>query len=175
MNAFAERMLRAAKLDPTLYEEVEADKETMSQAMGVVVLTGLATGIGSMARGGLGGLVSGALWGVLAWLVGSLVMYYIGTRWFADEKTQADYGQLLRTLGFAASPGLLRVFGIIGPLSWLMFWGTSIWMIATTVLAVRQALDYSTTSRAVIVCLLGFFAQVVVGWFFLLAGCGSAF
>ena len=41
MNAFAERMLRAAKLDPTLYEEVEADKETMSQAMGVVVLTGL--------------------------------------------------------------------------------------------------------------------------------------
>jgi len=175
MNVFVARMLRAAKLDPTLYEEVEADKATMSQALGVVLLTGLATGISGMGRAGLGGLVSGALWGVIAWLVGSLVMYYVGTRWFADEKTQADYGQMLRTLGFAASPGILRIFGIIGSLRGLMFWGTSFWMIATMVIAVRQALDYSTTSRAVIVSLIGFVIQIVLGWLFLLAGCGSAF
>ncbi|MCU0610360.1 MAG: hypothetical protein MUE60_01050 [Candidatus Eisenbacteria bacterium] len=175
MNEFATRMLRAAKLDPTLYEEVEADKTTMTQALTVVLLSGFASGISGMGRSGLGGLLGGTLWGIVAWLVGSLIMYFVGTRWFADENTEADYGQLLRTLGFAASPGLMRVVGIIGPLRWLAFWGTSIWMIATMVLAVRQALDYSTTSRAVIVCLIGFVIQIIVGWVFLVAGCGGIF
>lgn len=175
MNAFAARMWRAAKLDPTLYEEVEADKDTMPQALGVVLLAGMASGISGMGRAGMGGLLSGTLWGILAWLAGSLVMFYVGTRWFADEQTKADYGEMLRTLGFAASPGVLRILGIIPSLRWIVFWGTSVWMIATTVVAVRQALDYSSTSRAVIVCLIGFVIQIVVGWLFLLAGCGTAF
>ncbi|MBN1423530.1 hypothetical protein JXA88_03135 [Candidatus Fermentibacteria bacterium] len=175
MNEFVSRMWRAAKLDPVLYEEVEADKTLMSQALGVVLLAGLAAGISGMGRAGLGGLISGTLWGILAWLVGSLVMYYVGTRWFADEETKADFGELLRTLGFAASPGVFRILGVIPSLRWIVFWVTSLWMIATTVIAVRQALDYSTTSRAVIVCLVGFVIQIALGWVFLLAGCGTAF
>lgn len=48
MNIFTDRMIRAAKLDVNLYEEVEADKDTMRQAMGVVVLASLAAGVGSI-------------------------------------------------------------------------------------------------------------------------------
>lgn len=175
MNAFAERMWRAAKLDPALYEEVEANNDTMSEALGVVLLASLASGLAGLSRDGVGGLLSGAVWAVVSWLVASLVMYYVGTRWFADEKTEADYGQLLRTLGFAASPGILRVLGIIGALRYLSFWASSIWMIASTVVAVRQALDYSTTSRAVIVCIIGFVIQIVLAWLFLWTGCARVF
>lgn len=159
MNPFVQRMIRAAKLDASLYEEVEAKKELMPEAMGVVVLSALAAGLGGAARG-VGGLVAGLLWGVFGWLLFSLIVYYLGTRWFADEKTEADYGQLLRTLGFAASPGIIRILGVIKPLWWLSFLVAGVWMIPTSVMAVRQALDYSSTSRAAVVCILG----LVVWW-----------
>ncbi len=39
MNNYLNRMLRAAKLDPGLYDEVEAYSMAMGQAMGVVLLS----------------------------------------------------------------------------------------------------------------------------------------
>ena len=39
MNPFVDRMIRAAKLDVRLYEEVEADKSALFQSMMVVVLS----------------------------------------------------------------------------------------------------------------------------------------
>ena len=50
MSQLTDRMMRAARLEPDLYEEVEADKSAMGQAMTVVVLASLAAGIGTWAR-----------------------------------------------------------------------------------------------------------------------------
>ena len=46
MASLGNRMIRAAKLDVSLYEEVEADTGATGQAMLVVVLSSLAAGIG---------------------------------------------------------------------------------------------------------------------------------
>jgi hypothetical protein len=163
MASLVDRMMRAAKFDATVYEEVEADTTALGQATLVVVLSSLAGGIGAIDEGGAGGLIGGAIGSLIGWYVWAFLTYYIGTRWLPEPTTQADTGQLLRTLGFASSPGLLRVLGVIpgvGPL--VMFIVAPLWMLCTMVLAVRQALDYSGTGRAIVVCVIGFLVQIAV-------------
>ena len=162
MNIFTDRMIRAAKLDVNLYEEVEADKSTMRQAMGVVVLSSLAAGVGSISTLGLGGILLGTLAALGGWYIWAWLTYFIGTRFLAEPQTEADLGQLLRTTGFSSSPGLIRVLGIIPGLGTVVFAVASIWMLVAMVIAVRQALDYTSTFRAVGVCVIGWIIQTVI-------------
>jgi hypothetical protein len=162
MNIFSDRMIRAAKLDVNLYEEVEADKSTMRQAMGVVVLSSLAAGVGSISTLGLGGILLGTLAALGGWYIWAWLTYFIGTRFLAEPQTEADLGQLLRTTGFSSSPGLIRVLGIIPGLGTVVFAVASIWMLVAMVIAVRQALDYTSTFRAVGVCVIGWIIQTVI-------------
>jgi len=109
MQIYLDRMVRAAKLDVNLYEEVEADKGAMSQAMGVVVLSSVAAGIGSMGTIGTKGVVIGAITALIAWYVWAYITYFIGAKILPEPQTKADHGELLRTIGFSSSPGLLRI------------------------------------------------------------------
>jgi hypothetical protein len=162
MASLTERMLGAAKLDPATYEDVESDATATPQAMLVVVLANLAAGIGVVRELGFGGLVVGTLISLVGWLVWAFVAYLVGTRLLPGARTQADIGQLLRTIGFSATPGLIRVLGIFPGLDWLVSLVAALWMVAAMVVAVRQALDYDTTGRAVAVCAIGFAINVVV-------------
>ena len=162
MASLTERMLGAAKLDPATYEEVESDATATPQAMLVVVLANLAAGIGVARELGFGGLVVATLISLVGWLVWAFVAYFVGTRLLPGARTQADIGQLLRTIGFSATPGLIRVLGIVPGFDWLVSLVAALWMVAAMVVAVRQALDYDTTGRAVAVCAIGFAINVVV-------------
>ena len=162
MASLQERMIRAAKLDVELYEEVEADPDAMRQAMTVVLLSGAAAGFGGFADGGLGGAIVGVIAALAGWTIWAFLTYFIGTRWLPEAQTQADLGQLLRTIGFASSPGLIRVFGIIPGATGLVFAVSGIWMLVAMVIAVRQALDYESTGRAIGVCLIGWLIQTVI-------------
>ena len=163
MASLVGRMIRAAKLDVGLYEEVEADTGATGQAMLVVVLSSVAAGIGSVGGGaGLKGLLLGALTALAAWYIWAFLTYFIGTRLLPESQTEADVGQLLRTTGFSSSPGLLRILGIIPGLTGIVFLGCAVWMLVTMVIAVRQALDYHGTGRAIGVCLIGWVVQVVI-------------
>ena len=157
---FVERMIGAAKLDPRVYEEVEADRSATPQALGVVVLASVAGGIGVGA--GLRGLVLGTVGGLVGWAVWAWLIYFIGTRWLPEPDTRADFGELLRTLGFATAPGILRVVGPVPVLGPIVFIVTLVWMLVAVIIAVRQALDYRSTVRAVGVCLIGWLVQVVI-------------
>ena len=162
MTIFKERVIRAAKLDVSLYEEVEADKGAMGQAMGVVVLSSLAAGVGSIGKGGLAGILIGTIASLIGWYIWAYLIYFIGTKLLPGPQTKADPGELLRTIGFSSSPGLIRVLGIIPGLGGLVFLGASIWMLAAMVIAVRQALDYKSTLRAVGVCVIGWIIQMLI-------------
>jgi len=162
MANFQERIIRAAKLDVNLYEEVEADKTAMGQAMGVVVLSSIAAGIGTIARGGLGGIFMGTIAALIGWYVWAYLTYFIGTKWLPEPQTRADLGELLRTIGFSSSPGLIRVLGIIPGVGGLVFFAASIWMLVAMVIAVRQALDYKSTGRAIGVCVIGWIIQILI-------------
>ena len=162
MASIQERMIRAAKLDVQLYEEVEADRGAMGQAMGVVVLSGVAAGIGNFANGGLSGTVTVTIGALVGWYIWAFLTYFIGTRFLPEPQTRADQGELLRTIGFSSAPGLIRVLGIIPGFTGLIFSVAGIWMLVAMVIAVRQALDYKSTWRAIGVCVVGWLIQALI-------------
>jgi hypothetical protein len=156
-------MIRAARLDVQLYEEVEADPSALNQALVVVVLSSLAAGVGTFSMGGIGGLISGAIAALVGWFLWAYIVYIVGTRLLPEPQTKADYGELLRTIGFSSSPGVIRVLGIISTgILYIVTLGAAIWMLVAMVIAVRQALDYTTTGRAVGVVLVGWVIQLVI-------------
>jgi hypothetical protein len=162
MSKLIDRIVRASKLDIHLYEEVEADKGATAQAMGVVVLSSIAAGIGSIGKGGLLGIFMGAVFALIGWYIWAYLTYLIGTKVLPEPQTSADPGELLRTIGFSSSPGLIRVLGIIPGLATVIFLGASVWMLVAMVIAVRQALDYKSTLRAIGVCVVGWIIQSLI-------------
>ena len=107
-SSFQDRIIRAARLDSDLYEEVEADKGALWQAMAVVIFSSIAAGIGiGLKTGSFSGIITGSLASLISWYVWAYLTYFIGTKFLPEPQTQADLGELLRTIGFSSSPGLL--------------------------------------------------------------------
>jgi hypothetical protein len=156
MTPFHERLLRAALLQADLYEEVEADAGANRQALVVVVLSGAALGVGGIANSGLQGIFWQALVAVIGWWVWAYATYFIGTKLLPTAATEADPGQLLRTIGFSGAPGILRIAMIVPVLAFPAFVVGTLWELLAMVVAVRQALDYTSTLRAIAVCAIGF-------------------
>jgi hypothetical protein len=157
MAPFFARVTGALLLNPDTYEEVEGDRSATGQAVVVVVLSSLAAGVGAMGLSDARpsalaflSLLAFAVWGIWA-----LLTLQIGTRIFPAPRTQADFGEVLRTIGFATAPGILRVAGVIPGTRTVVFAVTAIWMLMAMIVAVRQALDYTSTARAFAVCALG--------------------
>lgn len=161
MNIFIKRFLRALQLDINLYEEVEADPSSLLSAMSIVIISSIAAGIGTIQQQNPAGIVWGTVIALLSWFIWSFLTYFIGTRILPEPQTEADYGQLLRTIGFSSAPGVIRVFGSIPVLGIITNVIASIWMLAAMIVAVRQALDYSSTWRAVAVCAIGWIVQLI--------------
>ena len=168
---FAQRLVGAMMLDADAYEDLEANPSATWQAALVVLLSSLAAGIGT---GGAGlearAIIIGTLGGFVGWVSWAALIYLLGTQLLPEPQTRSDVGELLRTLAFAASPGILRVVGAVPTLRWGAFAITSVWMLAAMVVAVRQALDYRGTTRAIAVCALGWLLSLavaaVIGIFF---------
>jgi hypothetical protein len=173
------RMIRAAKLDVSVYEEVEADEAALGQAMLVVILSSFAGGIG-MGLAGIAGegswlsfLVLGTLVSLIAWYLWALLTYVIGTTIFKGPETSANLGELLRTTGFSASPGTLRVLVFIPGIGPIISFVALVWMLVAMVIAVRQALDFST-ARAIGTCVVGWIIQIlIVGVVYMVFGMGG--
>lgn len=163
------RMLRASKLEVDLYEEVEADTTATKQALIAVVIVSLATAIGSGIAGltvkgplwFLWGLLAGLAGSLLGWLIWSYLTYILGTTILKGPKTSATWGELLRTIGFAHSPGVLRIFSFVPFVGGIISFGASIWFLIAGVIGVRQALDIST-GRALAVCIVGWLIYMVI-------------
>jgi hypothetical protein len=176
MASLIDRMVRASKLDINLYEEVEADKSSMGQAITVVVLSSVASGIGTIAVFGIRGLIVGTISALIGWLVWAYLTYLIGTKLLPEPQTKADVGELLRTIGFSSAPGVLRIFGFIPLIGVIISFVASIWMLVAMIIAVRQALDYKSTWRAIGVCVIGFVIYlVIIALIFSVLGLPAAF
>jgi len=165
MNQFLFRVWGAATLSPSVYEDVESDPKATAQAVGVIALASLATGFGASGWNARPetmltySAVAGCL-GLLAWASWALLTFEIGSRLLAEPQTRVSVAELLRTIGFSAAPALFLVFGAFGGTT-AVFTVTAAWMLATMIVAIRQALDYSTTTRAVAVCVLGWALTLV--------------
>ena len=161
---FVMRLIGALALDPVTYEEVEADRSATGQALLVVVLSSVGAGIGArgLGSGSPQSMVFISALSLIAWAAWALLTYQIGVRLMPEADTRSDLGEMLRTIGFAAAPGMLRIFGIVPGAAVPAFAITAIWMLVAMIVAVRQALDYKSTVRAIAVCGLGWALAVAI-------------
>jgi hypothetical protein len=166
-RSIVDRMRGAAMLDVATYEEVEHDNDATGQAAVVVIIVAICTALGAIWRGGPS-IIAGPISAVLGWLLWSAITYLIGGKLLGGTAT---WGELLRTIGFAQSPGVLMIFGIIPILGGLVRAVVVIWLLATGIVAIRQALDFST-GKAILTAILGWIAMVALtfltgsgGWF----------
>jgi hypothetical protein len=157
MVIFLRRLIGALVLDPATYEDVEADRGAGIQSMAVVVLACVSGGLAAMGEGlvGLGGFVTGSLVALGAWLVWVSVITTVGTVTLAEAQTRSNVRELLRTLSFATAPAVFLAFAAMRPAAPIVLMVVTVWMTAAAIIAVRQALDYRSTMRAVAVCGLG--------------------
>jgi hypothetical protein len=168
-------MIGAARLDPRVYEEIEADRTATVQALAVVALAAMAAGVG---RGAEGFAIVHVAQALLMWVVWAGLSYAVGVYLIPEPQTNADLGQMLRTIGFAASPGILRFFRFIPFLGPVISFIVGIWIVLAMVVAIRQALDYKSLGRAAVVCLIAWFVAMLMGVVFgamLLISAGSLF
>lgn len=156
MASFAHRLMGAAALDAATYEEVEADGTSGVQAMAVVLLSAVAAGIGARGFGGsLSAVPAMMVLALLSWAAWAVLTYHIGAQLLPEPETSVNVNQLLRTLGFAATPGLLLALGAVPGLTTPVFILALAWMLAAMVVAIRQALDYRSLARAIAVAVIG--------------------
>ena len=155
-RSMIERMRRAAMLDSHLYEEVEADKTATGQATAVVAIVAIAQGLGAAALG-VTGIVGGIVTALLAWLAWAGVTYVIGDKILGGTAT---WGELLRALGFAQSPGLLGILAFLPLLGGLIRFAIVIWVLIAGIIAIRQALDFST-GKAILTAVIGWLALAI--------------
>jgi hypothetical protein len=154
MSTLTSRLVGSASLNARSYEDVESDPHANLQAVAVVLLSSLAAAVGTGIRD-WGNTLSLLVFALATWVVWVLLTLVIGSQLLPTEDTRVNFGQLLRTTGFSAAPGILRVFGLVPVIGWVLFLAATVWMFFSFVVAVRQALDYTSTPRAVAVCLLG--------------------
>ncbi len=169
MSQFAYRLMGAALLDRSVYEGIEADRNALGQALATVLLSSLAAGVGIAGWQGPG-LTSVLLIAALAlvtWVAWAMLMFQIGGQLMRTRETRTSPTELMRTIGFAASPGLLQAFGAFPRVTLLVFGISWLWMFAATVVAVRQALDFTSTARTLLVCAIA--AGICIGGALLLS------
>jgi hypothetical protein len=165
MANFTQRVIGALKLQVPIYEEVEADKSATGQALAIVVISSVATGLGVSRTSSLAALAFGALAALLGWFIWAGLTYLIGARILPEPQTQSDVGELLRTTGFASSPAIFHLLARLPLIGLYVSFAVSVWMLVAMVIAVRQALDYKGTGRAIGVCLIGWLIYVAAAAF----------
>ncbi len=166
-----QRMMGAAFFNANTYEEIEADQGALGQAIGVVLLVTLCGVVGGVIGGlmkgeasGLGilmGIIGGAVFGIVRWALWVTVMYLVGGKMLRTSDTETSWGELGRVIGFAYTPGVLSVFSFVPGIGALFPMVGFFWTLAAVTVAVRQALDFQSTIRAILVVLLSAIIGVI--------------
>lgn len=153
------RLWRSIRLDKTLYEEVEHDPSSIKEAWIIVILSGAASA--SVDPFGLFWFI---LASVMSWFLWAAVVYGVGVKIFPEPATKSSFRELLRVLGFASAPGLFRIFSFVPGMAIFLYFVTSIWILLAMIIAIRQSLDYSSTGKAVLICITAWLLQLILAW-----------
>src|SRR5215218_5599516 len=117
---FGERVVGALKLDVNTFEDIERDPTAMGQAVGIIALSAVASGLANVFHGGISGILVGIITGLIAYAVWAVVVWAVGPTVLPDPATKADFAETFRVIAFAAAPGLLAIITIVPLLGWLL-------------------------------------------------------
>ena len=176
-----QRMIGAAMLRASTYEEIEADNSALPQAIGVVILVTLCGIIGDIIAGAtsggvdpvgvLGAVLNGGLFGLLRWALWVTLILLVGGKMLKTESTNTNWAELGRVVGFAYVPGVLILLSFLPGIGDLMGPIASIWTLVAVVIAIRHALDFEGIGRAILVAVItGVIGLIPWGILFLIQG-----
>jgi hypothetical protein len=169
------RMIGAMQADVNTFTEIEADPKAMGQAITVIVIAGVAALIGNIFRAGIASGILGLIGSLLGYGLFSLMVFVIGTKVMPEPTTKADFNETFRVVAFAASPGVFHVLAIVPYLGPLISLLVGLWSLVIAVVAVREVLDYSSTGRAIIVCLIAAVIYMIIWMLIMLPILGAMF
>jgi hypothetical protein len=161
---FANRVKGVLVLDVKTFEEIEADRTANAQALLVVVAASVAAGLGAGVRLGMIGLLRETLGALIGWVMWAAITWVIGSKLLPEPQTRTDMGELLRVIGYAYAPNLFAFFAFLPAIGVVVSTIVAFWLLAATIIAVRQALDYVSTLRAAAVVLIGWLIFVLIQW-----------
>ena len=158
------RIIGVLTLNVNTYEEIEADKNATIQSFSIVVLSSIVTAIILKPDTGfsLPNFISAIIIGIFLWGLWALVTMFVGTKLLPTQETSSNWGELARTTGYAQAPKLFSIFALIPILTTIVLFIVGILNLITMIIAIRQALDYTSTWRAVFVVLLGFLPYAII-------------
>ena len=159
-----QRMIGAAMLKASVFEEIEADNSALPQAIGIVVLVTICGIVGSVLSSVIGGegqsieivgaVLNGVLFGLLSWVLWVTVILFVGGVMLREEDTQTDWAEMGRILGFAYTPGLLILLSFIPSVGGTIVIIARIWTLVAVIVGIRHALDLQSTGRAILVAVI---------------------
>ena len=161
MKIFLNRFFRAVKLDVSLFQEIIEDPKTFNQALIVVLIYSMTSSWGTFGRTGAVGNNIGMITTLLGWYVWAFSTYMVGARMMPEAGTEPDRKKILRVIGFACAPGIVRILGFIEGLGLVVIFIALSWMVAAATIGVKQALNYESTARALGVCIIGLLISIV--------------
>ena len=165
MAQIADRMIRAAKLDPTLFDEVARDETTMGEAVTVVLIVSAAAGLGAALAGPMG-LIGGAIFALVGWLIQALLAFFVGTTIIPDPNTRTDLTAVMRVTGYASAPGILAALGFIPLLGWMAAAVASVWQLVAFIVAIRVVMNFDGNGKAIIVVIICWIVKFANGGLF---------
>jgi len=165
MRLFFNRFVRAARLDVELYREIATDPLTLNQALITVVIYCMAASWGTFGGVGAVGTNIAMITSLIGWYIWAFFTYFAASKFFRENQIEFERPTrkaVIRTMGFASAPGVIRFLGIIPGLGVVIISVATIWMIAASTIAVKQALNFKSTYRAAAACILAWIISAFV-------------
>lgn len=164
-----DRIVRAIRLDWTVFREIAEDRDAMSQAAIIVIVVSFLSALGGagsmlLAKAGVGTaflgffgnwIINGILIGWIGW---AILTYFVGTILFKGE---TDIPEMMRVLGYASAPRLLGLFGFIPCVGWIFPLAGWILALIAGILAVREAMEFET-GQAILTVLISWVLTFVI-------------
>jgi len=168
MKLLFTRMIRAAKLDQTFYDEIINDPASQGHSVWVVALLAMATGYGMFSRAGGTAVNVGLAVTFFSWYVWAFTIYFTSNHLFGATPSRMDRKTVLRVMAFASAPGILRIFGVIPNMSVLVFLGTSAWTILAGAIGIKKVYQLTHMGKALILCAATWLVVLFVQIFFMI-------
>jgi hypothetical protein len=161
-----ERIVRAIRLDWTVFGEIAKDRNALKEAAIIVAivtfLSAIGTGIAAKSFGAFFGAWIASI--VVGWIGWAIITYFVGTTLF---KVDTDIPEMLRVLGYANAPLLLGLLRVIPCVGWAFPLIGGLLALVAGVLAVREAMDFDT-SNAIVTVIIGWIIVMVFQGVFLI-------
>ena len=173
INAVMDKVMRLARLDTSVFDDVRDDQQELVPALVVAAVSFLLAGIGtwlfffvvadSVYRDNYDGnfinnVILGSIFAIVLYGVAALAVYVVMAQMY---RVTVDLQSLIRTMGYAAAPMSLSLLMFI-PIIWPLFAIAPLALLLVTMNSAVRSASNAEESHVMMASIIGFAVMVVV-------------